>query len=467
MQKIYDIMPYFIKVMLVNSKALINKFKRYNKLYNPVYDQLVLNDNLSYEEVKNYQSKMLKKLLLECYNHTVYYREIFDKYHTSETDIQNDPFAVLKKMPFLSKDTRKQRVNDIVNTNPSRKVIDVTYTSGTTGTPMINYIDKETSARSFALWNRFHNRIGINRRNKNARFSYNKIVSPTNKSKKFWIHNYIDNQLFFSIYHMYDNKIKFYIEKLNRYKPIYLDGSPSAIYTIANYINNNNSILSFKPLAVCTTAETLFDYQRDEIEKAFQCKVYNQYASSEGSPFITECHKGQMHMEEDSGVFEILDDNDLPIKKGVGRLVVTSLQNWKTPLIRYNILDFVEIDNEITCDCGSPFKTVKAIAGRANDLFWHPSKGYSRATISSVVKNYTQIKQIQIVQIEPEIVNVYIQLYDNNLNNNYKIEKNIIENLKATISEAIVVNFFYDKYNTNSKKSRFIIRDFDINIYKR
>ena len=62
-------------------------------------------------------------------------------------------------------------------------------------------------------------------------------------------------------------------------------------------------------IAITTTAETLYDYQRSIIQEFFQCKVYNQYASSEGSPFITECKSGSLHVNMDSGIFEFLNKN--------------------------------------------------------------------------------------------------------------------------------------------------------------
>ena len=41
--------------------------------------------------------------------------------------------------------------------------------------------------------------------------------------------------------------------------------------------------------------------------------MYNQYASSEGAPFIIECKEGNLHLELQSGVFEVLDENDKPM----------------------------------------------------------------------------------------------------------------------------------------------------------
>ena len=59
------------------------------------------------------------------------------------------------------------------------------------------------------------------------------------------------------------------------------------------------------------------------------CEIKDQYASSEGAPFIFECPHGKMHIDITSGVFEVLDEsgNDADM----GELVVTSFSTRGTP----------------------------------------------------------------------------------------------------------------------------------------
>src|SRR5690606_25639518 len=108
------------------------------------------------------------------------------------------------------------------------------------------------------------------------------------------------------------------------------------------------------------------------------CKVYNQYASSEGSPFITECTEGHLHINEDSGIFEFLNNKNNPAQPGeIARMVVTSFRNWKTPLLRYDIEDNVLIPlTQITCKCGCKMYYIEKIIGREDDILWTEEKGY-------------------------------------------------------------------------------------------
>ena len=465
-QKIYNYSPYFVKFILVNIKAYINKKKRYNEFYKPIYDELLENSVSKREVVLKYQKKQLIKLLTECYQYSEFYKKRFLSNNVSIEEIKNKPYDVLFKLPLLTKDERKKYVDKIINLNPKRKVSSIGYTSGTTGTPTKNYTDKETEAISFALWNRFHNTIGINKKSKHIRFSSNLVANPNRLTPPFWVYNIIDNQLMMSVFNLKEENLKFYINKMNEFQPVYIDGFPSAIFIIADYIVRNKLKLSFKLSAICTTAETLFENQRIVIEEAFGCKVYNQYASSEGSPFITECKAGNMHLEEDSGVFEILDDNNVPVKDdNIGRLVVTSLRNWKTPLLRYDILDYVELsNNHEICSCGSPFKYIKSVHGRSNDVLWTFDRGYVSGGIATSIKNVQGIKQLQIIQKTPTDFEIIIVK-----NDNYKIsdETYITKNLKLRLGENININFVYkDKINHNiSGKLKLLIREFNVNDY--
>ncbi|MFA5556116.1 MAG: hypothetical protein WCY06_01245 [Flavobacteriaceae bacterium] len=463
---IYYKSPYFIKCILASVKGCLNNRKRYNKKYIKLYNIFIKNYNSEYEEVLIYQKEQLIKLLTECYLYSDFYKNRFLEKGFNISHINNEPFKVLASLPILSKQERKSEVERIINKNPKRKTKEIGFTSGTTGTPTKNYLDEETSAVSFALWNRFHYSIRLNKKDKHIRFSSNLVTEPKRNKPPFWVYNNSDSQLLMSVFHLKEDNLKYYIEKINSFKPVYLDGFPSAIYVLSEYINRKKIILSFKPFAVCTTAETLFDYQRKEIEKAFGCKVYNQYASSEGSPFITECKYGKMHVEEDSGIFEFLDDNNQPVKSGqIGRMVVTSLRSWKTPLLRYDILDYVEMDTDTKkCKCGSPFKYVKSVHGRANDMLWTFERGYVSGGVASALKNIKGIKQVQIIQKKPNDIFINI-VKDKDYTDSSEIE--IIENLKDRLGQNIGIRFNYvsNIEHNLSGKLKLLIREFKVEDY--
>jgi len=90
-----------------------------------------------------------------------------------------------------------------------------------------------------------------------------------------------------------------------------LDGLPSALYELARYILDEKIRLTFTPAAIFPTAETLLPHYRTAIQEAFGCPVRDQYASSEGAPFITECKCGRLHYNMDTGIIEVDDDGEM------------------------------------------------------------------------------------------------------------------------------------------------------------
>ena len=393
--------PIFIKQIMLNTKALLNYNIRYSGNFYQEFEKL---NNLWYQPsnlILEYQKKELTNFLIECFQYSDWYKKKFEELQIDEAKINTDPYFVLKKLPILKKSERKKFVDKIVNKNPKRKIIGVGHTSGTSGSPTINYVDKASVTVSFAFWKRFHYMIGFNNIHpKTVRFSGNIVIPITSVKPPFWLYNIFEKQLYMSTYHMSNENIPNYIKKLNQFKPTLLDGYPSAIYNLANYINTHKIELSFVPKAIATTSETLYDEQRIVIEKAFKCKIFNQYASSEGSPFITECLKGNLHLNLDSGVFELLNENYELAKPGeIAKLVVTSFRNYKTPLIRYDIQDSVLIpETNIICDCGCEMPIIKKIMGREDDLLVASNGSLIGMSAYKVFKHANHIIRGQIIQ---------------------------------------------------------------------
>lgn len=460
--KIYRIVPYFIKVILLNIIAYKNYKKRNTVGYDKYLSMYINQWNFSLEELYEIQKQELIQLLKESFKYAPFYKKIFNNLNISLKDIEQNPNGVLDKMPLLSKIDRRNFSKEIINTNPDRPLIEVGYTSGTSGTPTENYLDQESIDKSFALWSRFHETIGVKKPIKSVRFSGRLIVNPNQKNKPFWVYNYFDKQLLMSTYHLTDENMKHYIDKINSFKPSLLDGYPSAFYIIATFAIKNNLKINFEPIAITTTAETLYDYQREVIEKVFNCSVYNQYASSEGSPFITECKAGNLHVNLDSGIFEFLNDKNENAKSGeIARMVVTSFRNLKTPLIRYDILDSILLGNKTECLCGCKMPIIEKIIGREDDLLWTKEKGYI-GRMDTAYKGLEGILQSQIIQLNPTdfVIN---NIVDKNYNK--EIEEKFIKNLKDRLGESINLKFEYVSNIPLGKNGKFeaVKRKFKLN----
>src|SRR5690606_32671400 len=176
---------------------------------------------------------------------------------------------------------------------------------------------------------------------------------------------------------------------------------------------------------------TITPEMREGIEEFFKTKMYDQYASSEGAPFIFECINGNLHLELQSGVFEVLDDENNYTDSG--RLVVTSFTTEGTPLIRYDIGDSITIEDENkTCDCGNHNPLVKEILGRIDDYVYSPQTGkINLGNVSNTLKDTQGIIRFQAIQDELNAIEVLTVKDD--LVYNESIEKKFIQNWRDRI----------------------------------
>jgi phenylacetate-CoA ligase len=441
-EKIFRKLPYQLKVLAISYIGLKNHKKRFSGLYNYYYENYRQLWNAELNQVIKFQNKKIEQLLIEAISFSDWYKEKAAERRITIDDIKKDPVAALKRFPLLQKEERRNFTHKLLNKNPERKIAHVGYTSGTSGSPSLNLTDKESINAGFALWRRFHTTIGLpETKFKNVRFSGKIFVDPDCQTPPFWVYNFVEKQLLMSSYHLSDTHMKHYIAKLNSFRPLFLDGYPSAFYILADYIKRARLTLTFMPKAIATTSETLYDYQRKMIEEVFKCKVFNQYASSEGGPFITECKNGKLHINLDSGFFEFYRPDGTEAKPGdTAELVVTSLKTYKIPLIRYAIKDIVELPlNSQECGCGCKMPIVKKIVGREDDVLWTEDRGYV-GRMDTAFKGLKHILKTQIIQKSPELIEIYC-IVDNNYTE--EIENIFMNNLRERLGVNIKIKFYY------------------------
>lgn len=99
--------------------------------------------------------------------------------------------------------------------------------------------------------------------------------------------------------------------------------------------------------------ETLLPKTREYIEKAFQCKMYSLYGSTESSGIAIDCDCGHMHLHNENLIVEPVDEdyNPVPVGQKAHKILITALLEKTVPIIRYEVSDKVTIHNE-PCKCG-------------------------------------------------------------------------------------------------------------------
>ena len=156
--------------------------------------------------------------------------------------------------------------------------------------------------------------------------------------------------------------------------------------------------------AALTTSETLDPQQRELIERAFECRVFDFYGQAERVVFATECerHEGH-HVNLDYGIQEIVNARGEPVREGeMGWIAGTSLHNLAMPLIRYVTSDVTRLRMK-QCSCGRSFPLMEDVTTKAEDIVVTKDGRYiSPSTLTHPFKELENVAMSQIVQESPD-----------------------------------------------------------------
>lgn len=193
-----------------------------------------------------------------------------------------------------------------------------------------------------------------------------------------------------------------------RIRPQVVNAYPSVLYLLAKSIGKDDgALLGLKFLL--SNSELLTAHVREYLEDVFQCKVYDDYSCLEFSAIAFECRMQNLHVAADNVIVEVLDDDGCRVPPGVpGRIVVTSLNNYSMPYIRYEIGDVGALSDK-ACPCGRSFPTLESIVGRCDDFLVMPSgELIDPQTVVFQIETIPEVKEFRVVQQEDQSLVVSI-----------------------------------------------------------
>jgi phenylacetate-CoA ligase len=368
LKRLYDLAPAPVQNALLTAFSARLEKERYGGKYPEFAKLLEESEWWDRERMGAYQDERLRTVVKHAYEHVPYYRELFDRHGIDAQRFRGR--EDLPKIPLLTRETLKSRIADLRSRRPEDRALAEGHTSGTTGSPLTIFYGGDVMPITYAVLDRQYRWAGATLSrdgDRNALVRGNVIVPLVQKKPPFWRHNRRLNQLLMSNFHLTPDNLVSYFEALREFKPAVIDGYPSSLYVLAKVLLNRKETLPLK--AALTSSETLFDFQREAIEAAFQCKVFDYYGAAERVVFAAECdhHQGH-HLCEEYGVTEVVGDDDQPLAPGhEGIMVGTSLHNLGMPMIRYRTSDRTAIKTE-ACGCGRPLPLMEDVTTKAEDL---------------------------------------------------------------------------------------------------
>jgi phenylacetate-CoA ligase len=412
--------------------------KTYDEKFFKTLEWLLESEKWSASEIEAYQTERLRNLINEAYENVLYYREVMDQLNLHPSDIKT--IKDLPKLPTLKKENIRNNPEKFISRKTDKRQLMFRHTSGTTGTGLHFYVNRDTNTLQYAIWWRHRNRFGMTNDSWHVNFRGNLFVPINQDIPPFWRWITPLREVHINMQHIIPTKIKDIIDFLNdRYFEFYT-AFPSIVHILAVTAMESGLSLKNPPRVIFTGAENVLGFQRRCLEKFTGAIIADQYGFSEGCANASQCEHGIYHEDFELGVIECFEPESQPDGRSKGKIVCTGLQGCDFPFIRYEIRDVgVWEAPHANCSCGRQSKSISRIEGREDDYVVTP-EGQRTMRFDYIFKDVQNCLEAQIVQ--RELGSVTINMVRSSKYSE-KDEKFIRSEIKKWISETLSVEFIY------------------------
>lgn len=397
------------------------------------------------DQIKAYQWDKLQKIIRHAFSNVPYYRNIFVQLGICPDAILSiDDFT---KIPVLTKNDMQQSLKEMVAEGVDISGLSLNSTGGSTGMPLNFYQDDKyvlwADAARLRAWRYMVGATDADLeavlwgaiRDVGKGLSINQVLRGVLRERALLLNTFdLDEALLLK-----------YLSVYNFLKPPIMRGYASSLYYVARYIEAN-SLKIHKPFAIVSSTEVLHQRMRETIERVFSCKIFDSYGCREISQIATECeaHNG-LHIVFENQYVE-LDGQDI---------IVTNLNNYVMPFIRYKVGDLASAIDHTPCSCGRHSPRIVSLMGRDNDNIELPNgKVINGEFFEFLFFGISSVIQYQIVYHRSlDRLEVKLHLKDNSVDVGGKVKRIMIDKFNYNNLDIIYGDSF-DK--TPTGKLRFV-----------
>jgi phenylacetate-CoA ligase len=367
------------------------------------YETLRKTQWLSPAQMRDLQDEKLRRLVRHCYRNVPFYRARMQAAKLRPEDIRGQ--EDLHKLGFVTKDDiRKHLYFDIMSENHDKNDVLKVTTSGSTGEPFVCYADRAQLEVRWAATLRAQEWTGYKFGDPTVRLWHQTLGMSKEQVWKEHLDAFLSNRTFIPVFELSDANLARMMRTIAGVRPVLMDGYAEALDFLAHYVKSVGA-LDVRPRAIMSSAQTLPAPSRKAIEDAFGCKVFDKYGSREFSGIAYECeaHDGH-HVVSEAYIVEVLKDGRPAAPGEVGEVVITDLNNYCMPFVRYRIGDLAEAgDPHALCRCGRGAPRIGAIQGRVQSIILGTDGRYLPGTFfAHYLKEFDYaIQRFQVVQVEP------------------------------------------------------------------
>lgn len=384
--------------------------------------------------LKELQLSKLCQLLTHAQTHVPYYRKLFEEIGFKAENMRS--ITDLARIPFLDKS--KIRANTEALKSEIAQDLASCNTGGSSGEPLIFYIGKKRVSHDVAAKWRATRWWGVDIGDPEIVVWGSPIELDVQDNIRILRDRLFRTKLL-PAFEMSKQKLDSFLEEIRTMRPKMLFGYPSALSYIAHHADAREQNMSDLDIRVAfVTSERLYDEQRSQINRTFDCPVANGYGGRDSGFIAHECPDGGMHITAEDIIIEIVSPNGISLPPGEsGEIVVTHLATEDFPFIRYRTGDIGVLDTKI-CSCGRGLPLLQEIQGRSTDfLVAQDGTIMHGLALIYILRDLPQVHAFKIVQESLDLTHVYV-VSENGLSP--KIVKNIELGFKDRLGQEVKIS---------------------------
>lgn len=320
---------------------------------------------LGQDELLSKCDELTLNLLRHSSQHVPYYRNIVNEQGLSIGDFTFP--EDWQRIPLLGKPELSNHFEELKSENANSRKSYLNHTGGSTGVPVDFLTDLVQAQRmtawldlvySWAGWNPGETRLELwgNREQRVPMTIWDRVKVS------------LSGHFVLPVYEYSEGTMLQWAQVIEQLRPTIIYGYPSVLSDFAKWLDSErHQVVGIK--GIFCSAEVLYPEQRFVIEKAFSCKVFNQYGSRETPCIACECPDGGMHIFVDFNRIEFVDTDDSVQNK---EIIVTPFYNYAQPLIRYRLGDMGR-PLETFCICGRGYPLMELNVARSRDVIIGPN----------------------------------------------------------------------------------------------
>jgi phenylacetate-CoA ligase len=342
------------------------------------------------QELIDIQQKKLNAILTHAIQTVPAYKNHLDKK-------TNSPIERLQQFPVLTKIQLQGKEKSYLSNRFHLKKLIKLESSGSSGVKTTVYLTKKEHSVLRAILITWWEWTG---------FYLGKPILQTGMTTERgavkWLKDILTNTHYLNAFELTENIVIKDLKRISKYESPHLGGYASSLYVLAEIAEKNNFNIQFD--AAISWGDKMFDHYKSKIEQVFKTRVYENYACNEGLMIGQKVDLDYFYIYTPNVFLELLNEDNRPVPDGeIGRVVVTKLDGFAMPLIRYDTGDLaIRLPREEYPEQRMfQFPLLKKVIGRNTDIVKTlDGKNLIVHTFTGIFEFYHEIQQFRVVQRE-------------------------------------------------------------------